>query len=157
MDRSSCPTASRANASCRLARVRVDWCLVRGAGPTCGSAQTWCFARSGEQHDLTVDRAQRQKSLPHRRGSGMLVEYDQDQLRPAVRCIVSIHSHSCDCALRTLVVVTYCACCQNITWHERLSLRHGLEKIGNAEDQIICRGILTQLSVHMGLHSQDFV
>ena len=87
----------------------------------------------------------------------MLAEYGQDQLRPAAKYVLSIHSHSLDRALRVILVVTYCACCQNITWHERLSLRHGLEKIWNAEDQIICRGILTQLSVHMGLHSQDFV
>lgn len=87
----------------------------------------------------------------------MLAEYDQDQLRPAVRCVFSIHSHSSHCALGTLVVVTYCACCQNITWHERLPLRHSLEKIGNAEDQVLCCGILAQLPIHMSLYPQDFV
>lgn len=59
--------------------------------------------------------------------------------------------------LRLVSAATYCACCQDVTWHERLPLRHSLEKIGNAEDQVICRRILAQFSIHMGLHSQDFV
>ena len=87
----------------------------------------------------------------------MLAEYGQDQLRPAAKYVLSIHSHSLDRALRVILVVTYRACCQNITWHERLSLRHGLEEVGNAKDQVIRRRILAQFSIHMGLYSQDFV
>lgn len=44
--------------------------------------------------------------------------------------------------LRRLVVVTYCARCQDVTWHECLPLRHGLEEIGDAEDQVIGSGVL---------------
>jgi hypothetical protein len=73
----------------------------------------------------------------------MLVEYDQDQLRLAARYVLSIRSHSCDCeSLIALVIVTYCACCQDVSWHECLPLRHGLEEIGNAENQVIGSRIL---------------
>jgi hypothetical protein len=88
----------------------------------------------------------------------MLAEYGLDQLRPATRYVLSIRSHTpSNVPLKTLVVATYCACRQDIAWQECLSLRHGLEKIGNAEDQVIGGRILTQVSVDTGLNPQDFV
>ena len=100
--------------------------------------------RPTKQHDLSIDRALEQKLLSHRRVSGMLAEYDQAQLRPAASCIVSIRSPTrFTVPLTELVVFTYCPCCQNIAWYECLSLGHGLEEIGNAEDQIVGGRILT--------------
>lgn len=94
------------------------------------------------QRGLTIDRSRGQKLLFRRRISGTLVEYGRDQLQQAARYVLSIRCIYSVVPLRRLVDVTYCACCQDITWHECLSLRHSLDEIGNAEYQVVGSRIL---------------
>jgi hypothetical protein len=77
------------------------------------------------------------------------VAFSQFQHQPAVlvRALV----------LDTKNGVTYSPGSQDVSWHQCLAFRHGLDQVGDRENQVICRRILTKFTINVRLNTQHLI